>query len=136
MATIQLSTPVRNARLGAYKSTIGPSPILRMYSGPLPANCAAAATGDLLVEMALPSDWLTAPSNGSASMLGTWQDASADAQGTLGYYRILDGTGATCHEQGDITMTGGGGAMTVDNTSVAPGQRVTVTSFTRTDNNA
>ena len=134
--TIQLSIDVRNARLGAYKSTIGASPILRMYSGALPANCAAAATGVKLVEAVLPSVAFGDPANGTLAKAGAWQDLAADAGGTLGYYRIYDGSGATCHEQGAITVTGGGGDMTVDNTSVAQNQQVTVTSFTRTDANA
>jgi hypothetical protein len=32
--------------------------------------------------------------------------------------------------QGTITATGGGGDMTLDNTSIASGQQVTITSFT------
>ena len=37
---------------------------------------------------------------------------------------------------GSITATGGGGDMTVDNTSFATGQSFTVTAFTLTDGNA
>ena len=132
---IQLSTDVRDARLGAYKNTIGASPILRMYSGAPPANCAAAATGAQLVEAVLPAVPFGEPANGSLAKAGAWQDLAADAGGTLGYYRIYDGSGTTCHEQGTITQTGGGGDMTVDNTNVAQDQQVTVTTFTRTDAN-
>lgn len=134
--TIQLSVETRNARLAAYEATIGTSPLLRMYSGAPPANTAAAATGTLLVEMTLPSDWLTAPSAGAVSKSGTWQDLAANAGGTLGYYRILNSAGTLCHEQGTITATGGGGDMEVDNTSVAVNQQVTVTAFSRTEANA
>ena len=38
--------------------------------------------------------------------------------------------------QGTVTLTGGGGDMTLDNTSIASGQAVNVTSFTLTDGNA
>lgn len=132
---IQLSTTVRDARLAAYEATIGTAPLLRMYSGAAPANCAAAATGTLLVEMTLPSDWLTAPSAQAVAKAGTWSAAAA-AGGTLGYYRFYNSAGSVCHEQGTITATGGGGDMTVDNTSVASSQVVTVTSFTRSEQNA
>ena len=134
--TIQLSVEVRNARLAAYEAPIGTAPLLRMYSGAMPANTAAAATGTLLVEMTLPSDWLTAPSAGGVSKSGTWQDLSANAGGTLGYYRIYNSAGTLCHDQGTITATGGGGDMEVDNTSVASGQQVTVSAFSRTEANA
>ena len=33
-------------------------------------------------------------------MSGTWQDASADASGRAGYFRIFDSAGTTCHIQG------------------------------------
>lgn len=132
---VQFSVAVRNARLDAIEATIGTSPKLRILTGSKPANCAAAETGTLLAEITCPSDWLAAPSNGQKALSGTWTVA-ASAAGTAGYYRIVDSAGTTCHEQGTITATGGGGDMTVDNTSIASGQTVTVTSKTLTDGNA
>lgn len=69
-------------------------------------------------------------------MSGTWQDTSADATGTAGYFRIYDSSGTVCHMQGDVTVTGGGGKMTVQNVSFAAGQSFTVTGFTLTAGNA
>ncbi len=129
---VQLSDAVRNAVLDQWESAIGTAPLLRIYTGAQPANCAAASTGTLLAECALPSDWMAAASGGSKSKLGTWQDGSANAAGTAGYYRIFDTSGTTCHEQGSVTATGGGGDMTVDNVVFAVGQVFTVTGFTRT----
>lgn len=133
---LQYSVAVRNAQLDAFESTTGASAILRILSGTVPANCATAQTGTLLASLSLPSDWMSAASAGSKALLGTWNDTSADATGTAGYFRILDSTGTTCHAQGTITATGGGGDMTLDNTSIASGQTVTVTSFTLTAGNA
>lgn len=131
---IQLSTTVRNAMADAYETTIGTAPTLEIRSGAQPANCAAADSGTLLASMALPSDWIAAASAGSKTILGTWQDLTADAAGTAGHYRIKQG--ATCHEQGSCTATGGGGDMTLDNAVIAVAQKVTVTTFTRTMPNA
>jgi hypothetical protein len=128
---VQLSTGVRTAMAAAIETTVGTSPLLRIYSGAQPANCAAAASGTLLAEMALPSDWSTQAS-GVLTMAGTWQDASANNAGTAGHYRLTDTAGTTCHEQGNVTATGGGGDLTLDNTSIAAAQVVTVTSWTRT----
>lgn len=133
---IQLSGAVRNARLDAIESTIGTAPILEIRSGAAPANCAAADSGTLLASMTLPSDWMAAAASGAKAKSGTWQDASANAAGTAGHFRIKDSAGTTCHLQGSITATGGGGDMTLDNTSIASGQPVTITSFTLTDGNA
>jgi hypothetical protein len=101
-----------------------------------PANCAAAITGTVLATINLPSDWMAAASGGSKAMSGTWQDASADATGTADFWRLFANDGTTCHAQGTVTATGGGGDMTVDNTSIAAAQSVTVTSFTISAGNA
>jgi len=133
---LQLSTTVRNARLDTIESTIGTAPLLRIYSGSMPADCATAASGTLLAEMTLPSDWLANAGSGQKAKSGTWQDSSANATGTAGYFRIYDSGGTTCHLQGTVTATGGGGDLTLDNTSIATAQSVTVSTFTLTDANA
>ena len=73
---LQYSVTVRNAQLDAVETTVGTAPLLRIYSGSAPANCAAAASGTLLAEATLPSDWMAAASSGSKALSGTWQDAS------------------------------------------------------------
>lgn len=133
--TIQLSTAVRNARLDVLETTVGASPKLRIYTGAQPANCAAAASGTLLAEIPLPSDWMAAASGGSKALAGSWTVAAA-AAGTAAHYRLYDNAGTTCHEQGSVTATGGGGDLTLDNTSIASAQTVTITSWTKTDGNA
>jgi len=80
--------------------------------------------------MTLPSDWMAAASGGAKALAGTWQDLSANATGTAGHFRIKQG--ATCHIQGTVTATGGGGDMTVDNPALVSGQRIDVTAFTLT----
>lgn len=133
---LQFSVSVRNGQLDSPETTIGPSAILRMRSGTVPANCAAADSGTVLATVNLPSDWMSAASGGSKTLFGTWQDTSADATGTVGHFRIYDSAGTTCHMQGTVTATGGGGDMTVENTSFASGQQFTVNSFTITAGNA
>jgi hypothetical protein len=133
---LQLSVSVRNARLDAIETTIGTAPLLRIRSDAAPANCAASRTGTVLATLTLPSDWMAAASGGTKALSGTWQDTSADATGTAGHFEIMDSGGTVCHMQGTVTATGGGGDLTVDNTSFASGQSFSVTSFTLTDGNA
>ena len=76
---VQRSVTARNAALDAFETAVGTAPLLRIYSGSMPANAAASATGTLLAEMTLPSDWLAAASSGSKSKSGTWTDATANA---------------------------------------------------------
>lgn len=133
---IQLSVAVRNARLDAVETTIGVSAKLQMWSGSPPASCATAASGTKLVEDTLASDWAANASGGSKSFNNTPIVGTGLAGGTAGYFRIVDNAGTTCHTQGTITATGGGGDMTVDNTSIAVSQAVNVTGFTLFDANA
>lgn len=133
---IQLSVAVRNARLDSIETTIGTSAILRIRTGTAPANCGTADSGTVLATITCPTDWLAAASSGSKSISGTWQDLSADASGTAGHFRLYDSAGTTCHLQGTVTATGGGGDMEVSSTSFTAGQSFTVNTFTLTDGNA
>lgn len=133
---IQLSTAVRNARLDAIEVTAGVSAILKIATGAQPANCAAAASGTILATITLPSDWMGAASGGTKALSGTWEDTSADNAGTAAHWRLYASDGTTCHAQGTVTATGGGGDMTVDNVVFAAAQDFKVTAFTLTDANA
>jgi hypothetical protein len=133
---IQLSVAVRNARLDAIETTVGTSAVLKIRTGAPPSDCAAADSGTVLATINLPSDWMNSAVSGQKTKLGTWQDASADATGTAQHFRLYASDGTTCHMQGTVTATGGGGDLTLDNTSIATGQSVTITSFTLTDGNA
>lgn len=135
---LQYSQAVVHARLDAVESTTGASAKLRLYSGAMPANCAAAATGTLLADVALPADWMAAASSGTKVKAGTWSGTGAAAASTgtnVGYFRITDSAGTTAHIQGTVTVTGGGGDMTLDNISIANGQAFSVSTFTLTGGN-
>lgn len=128
--TIQLSVAVRNAMLDAIETGIGTSAVVKLKSGAPPANAAAADTGTVIATMNLAADWMAAAVSGSKSFSSTpIQDTSADNAGTLGHYRVYASDGTTCHMQGTITVTGGGGDMTVDTTTVVAGQIVQITSW-------
>ncbi len=128
---LQYSVAVNNARLDAVESTAGASAKLRIYSGAAPANCAAAATGTLLCEIALPSDWMAAASGASKVKAGSWTGTGAAGAGAgtdAGYFRIVDNAGSTAHIQG--TVGEGSGDLQLDNSNIATGQSVTVSAFT------
>ncbi|MGA0610100.1 hypothetical protein [Caldimonas sp. KR1-144] len=115
--TVQYSAAVRNsiaeavevacngqavsAGTGAGGSITGAAaqPKLRLLTGAAPANPAAAQTGTLLAEITLPANWMADAAAGVKALTGTWQ-ANAVAAGTVGYYRVVDNAGTTCHEQG------------------------------------
>lgn len=134
--TLQYSVTVRNAQLDALEAAIGTSAIVKIRTGSVPATCATADSGTVLATVNCPSDYMAAASSGSKAKTGTWEDTSADATGTAAHFRMYASDGTTCHVQGTVTVTGGGGDMTVDNTSFASGQNFTVTGFTITAGNA
>lgn len=133
---LQFSVTARNNMLDSIETTAGTSAILKIRSGSVPATCATADSGTVLATCNLPSDWMAAASSGSKAKSGTWEDTSADATGTAAHWRLYASDGTTCHAQGTVTATGGGGDLTVDNTSFAAGQTFTVTTFTLTAGNA
>jgi hypothetical protein len=137
--TISYSNAVKDAKNDAVETAIGTSPKLRIYNGTAPANASTALSGNtLLAEGTLPSDWMAASSGGVKAKAGTWTltGQSGAGAGTAGtFYRIYDNAGSTCHEQGTLTATGGGGDMTIDNNSIADTQSITVATYSKTSGN-
>jgi hypothetical protein len=137
--TMQYSTTLRNNQLDQVEVTLGASPYLQIFSGAAPANAAAADTGTLLCEIALPADWMNAAAAGSKSKAGTWLGTGHANAGTgtnAGHFRIKDTTKTTCHIQGTVTANLGGGDMTIDNISIAEDQAVSVNGFAIAAGNA
>lgn len=130
---IQHSVTLRNNRIGQIETTLGVSPLLRLYSGSPPADCATTASGTLIATLTLPSDFLGAASAGSVSKAGTWT-GTASAAATAGYYRMLDSGGTTTHEQGTVGL--GSGDLSLDNNVISNGQTITISTWVRTEGNA
>lgn len=135
---INLSNAVRTNLFAAtsMETVIGTSPLLKIFTGAVAANCAAADPSGEIVNMALPSDWLDAPANGAVNKSATAWTANASANGTAASWRIKDSTNTTCHIQGNCTNTGNGGDMTLDNVVIAINQTITITGFLLTAPNA
>jgi hypothetical protein len=133
---IQFSVDVRNAQLNQIEVITGASARLQIFSGAVPASCAAADNGTLLVDIALPADWMNDAASGSKAKSAAAWSAAAAAPGTAGHYRLKNSAGATTHEQGTVTASGGGGDLTLDNTSIGAGQTVTISTWTRSAGNA
>ncbi len=130
---IKFSVASRNAQLDAHETTIGVSPKLRILTGSAPATCATAQSGTLLAELTLPSDWASSAASGAKSLLGSWS-GTVIADGTAGYYRILDNAGTTCHEQGTIGTSGQD--LNGTSTALTTGQVLVITAKTLTAGNA
>lgn len=132
---VQLSAAVRNGMLDAIETVIGTSAVLKIRTGAQPANVAAADSGTILATLNLPSDYMAAAAAGAKAKSGTWEDTSADATGTAAHFRIYASDGTTAHMQGSVTVTGGGGDMTLDSVSFTAAQAFTITAFGLTAGN-
>jgi hypothetical protein len=126
--TIQFAQSTAHAMLDAIETDLGASPVLTLRSGSPPATCAGADTGTLISTIAMAANAFADAASWAKAISGALQDASADNAGTLGHWRIKT-SGAVTKLQGTITATGGGGDMTVDNTNVAAGQQIDVSSL-------
>jgi hypothetical protein len=129
---LQFSVAVRNALLDAIETSIGTAAIIRLRTGAAPATCATADSGTVVATITCPSDWMAAASGGTKAKSGTFEDLSADNAGTIAHFRVYDSGGTVCGMQGTVTITGGGGDMTIDNPVVAAAQQITITGFTLT----
>lgn len=128
--TIKLSTDLRNAMISSYETYLGTNPVLQVFTGTEPASITLPDTGTKLLDITLPSDWLTSAANGSVSLQGTWT-GTATVAGTCGYYRLKNSLGAV-HEQGSVYQSGGTGDLELDNINLAINQTVQVLTWTRT----
>lgn len=103
---------------------------LKIYSGTQPADADDAASGTLLVTLTFSDPAFGAAAAGVATA-NAITDGTAVATGTAGWFRCEDSAGTTVFD-GDVTATGGGGDLELDNTSIATDQTVSITSLTYT----
>lgn len=133
--TVYWSDAMRAAQAEIWESTIGTSPKLQIWAGTVPADEAGSTAGNTkLAEFTLGTNWSTTSTTGVKTIDVTTPPettAIAGAPTNATFYRITTSAG-TVHEQGTITATGGGGDMTLDNVSIATGQTVRITGFTKT----
>ena len=133
---IQLSASVRNARLNAIETVTAGTAIVKLFhtEGSPPADCATGDAGTVVATITCPADYFNAASGGSMTLNGTWQDTSADASGTVDFFRMYENTATTCHLQGSAGTASTD--LVLDNNVVTAGQQVTITAFTLTDANS
>lgn len=133
----QTSDTVANAMLDAIETAIGTTAVLKLYdlTAGAPANTAAAITATTLATLTLPSDWMAGASSRSKAKAGTWSGTGSGA-GDADFFRLFASDGTTCHGQGTVTATGGGGDLTLDNINIAASQAITITGFTLNAANA
>lgn len=132
---LSYSTALRDAKMNAIESTISTAPLLRVYSGSVPANVGASiGAATLLAEATLPANWLSDSASGSVSRNGTWTFGTAVATGTPTFFRVWNSAGSTAHIQGTAGV--GSGDLNFNGTITSGQTGISVSTFTLTDGNA
>lgn len=101
----QWSDTFRNALVALIESTLGTSAKYELRTGAAPATVAASDSGTLLCTCTGASDWLAAPSGGSAAFNSAFS-GTVGVGGVVGHYRFKT-SGGTCHGQGDVSQAFG-----------------------------
>lgn len=99
----QYSDAVRNAAAEAFETAVGTSPIVRLFSGSVPANCAAPDAGTVLASGGPVGDWMSAASGGAKALTSTFTltgQAGAGAGTVATHFRLYNTAGTVCHDQG------------------------------------
>ncbi|MEC4749999.1 hypothetical protein [Methylomicrobium sp. Wu6] len=121
------TTAVKNSQLGAVTTAIGTTGVLEI--GP-------TGMGSVCVSFALNNPAAAAASGGVLTLSGFPKTATASATCTAAEARIRTATAGTDIVTGlTVTATGGGGNITLDNTSINSGQSATMNSFSLTAGN-
>lgn len=131
--SIRLPTASRNAAADAVvdRADTGGAGVIEIRTGTQPASADSAATGTLLVTVTLSDPAFGPASNGTASLAGVPLSGTAVADGTAGWFRMLNGSGQTVLD-GSVSVTGGGGDLQLSTTTITTGLTVEITSGTVT----
>ena len=127
---LYFSNTTANAMLDVIATRVdagsGPGKI-NVYSGTMPINAETALSGNTLLAELICSDPSAAPATGRTLTLNPiTQDSSANASGIASFFRLVDSTGAVVI-QGDVTVSGGGGALEMNTTNIVAGGPIQIT---------
>lgn len=135
MATVRYATTLKNSMLTPIRDAIDAGSgagTIKIYTSPmatLPSD--AISTQTLLGTLTFSDPSGSTPSGGVFTASAITQDSSADATGTAAWARIQDSSGTVVMDV-DITVTGGGGAMQMNSTSVVIGGPILISAMTVT----
>lgn len=105
---------------------------IQIRTGAQPATANDAATGTLLATVTLADPSFAAAVAGVATLDATPVLSTVGvAAGTAGWFRMLDNSGDTVLD-GAVTVTGGGGELELNTTTISIGVTVDITAGTLT----
>lgn len=105
----------------------GGAATVQIYTGTKPADPGAAITSQVLLGTCTCTATAGTYANRRFTFNAITQDGAADASGTATWARFLDGAGTGVLDV-DVTTTGGGGFMRMNNTTITAGGPISITS--------
>ena len=130
---LKYSASLKNARLDQITTKVGASGLLRIYDGSQPANPDTAVTSQTkLAELTTNASAFAAAASGGVLTANAISSANAVASGTASWFRLCK-SDATAVIDGTVGTSGTD--LIIDNTSIASGQQVSVTSLAITSGN-
>lgn len=127
---ISVRSSMAQALVAAMGNGSASLPKIEIYTGTMPTSMGGTITDTLLAELEMSVPPAT-ESGGAVSLEPVSNDASANADGTAGWLRILDRDGAEVAYL-TVSLTGGGGELQLNDTAILTGDPVAVTSGTIT----
>ena len=131
-SNLKYSNGTRDAQQQGLITYAGSGAIIHIYEGTQPANANTAISGQtLLVSLTISGSFGT-DSNGTIT-LSSVTNGTAVATGTAQFFRITKSDNSTVVMDGSVATSGAD--MNLNNTSIASGQTVSITSGTIIRNN-
>lgn len=129
--SLRLATATRNTSADAITGAIdtGGAGTIQIRTGAQPTNVGDAAQGTLLGTLTFSATAFGAAVAGVATANLITSDTSADASGTAGHARILNGSGSI---HSDCTCGQGSGDIDFDNAVIVAGGTIAISSMTIT----
>ena len=131
MAIVHFAADLKNEVLTPIKDAIdagGAAGTISIYSGTMPATVETALTTQVRLGTLTFAFSCGTIAGGALTMGAITQDSAADATGTAAWARVVDSTGAAVMDL-NVTVTGGGGALTMNTTSIVAGGPILITSL-------
>jgi len=135
-SNLKYSASLKNAQQDAITTKLGASAVLNIYSGSQPASPDTAITSQvLLASLTCNATFAPASSGGVLTLnsIANGTGTAGAAGGTTATWYRLTTSGAVAHIDGTVGISGAD--LNLNNTSIATGQTVSVTSFTLSNGN-
>lgn len=128
---LRFPAALRTARAQTIVDRAGTGANIRLYTGATPGPDAAIGSQVLLGTLNVGGAFGTI-SNGVLTVGSITSDASADASGTAGWFRVTS-SGGTFVFDGTCGASGSGADLILNSTTVTAGQTISISSFVITE---